>query len=308
MDGVSDYNITTANTVVNPVNFKRIEEADVDQSSDQLGVSLRGNLRMEYDFDVQKGNIVVNEGRMIESDDKDCLVISRELAQLNGLTVGDKLEFNSIKEREKSTVYSATIIGIYDSIQKITPIMAGDSYRAENIIFTDLRFPEKAEGCENNPLYQYATFWVEDVNDYEEVKDRMKEVVICWQRYDLLDNTGMSDTMADNFNDLSKISSLILVFVMMSAILILLFVFLFWMKNRIRELGVLMSIGRGKGTIILQILMEGLLIGAVAFVLATFSASSISEGVAEYLVGYQVQMADEESKSEEGMVMMSSPE
>lgn len=308
VDGVSDYNITTANTVVNPVNFKRIEEADVDQSSDQLGVSLRGNLRMEYDFDVQKGNIVVNEGRMIESDDKDCLVISRELAQLNGLTVGDKLEFNSIKEREKSTVYSATIIGIYDSIQKITPIMAGDSYRAENIIFTDLRFPEKAEGCENNPLYQYATFWVEDVNDYEEVKDRMKEVVICWQRYDLLDNTGMSDTMADNFNDLSKISSLILVFVMMSAILILLFVFLFWMKNRIRELGVLMSIGRGKGTIILQILMEGLLIGAVAFVLATFSASSISEGVAEYLVGYQVQMADEESKSEEGMVMMSSPE
>lgn len=308
VDGVSDYNITTANTVVNPVNFKRIEEADVDQSSDQLGVSLRGNLRMEYDFDVQKGNIVVNEGRMIESDDKDCLVISRELAQLNGLTVGDKLEFNSIKEREKSTVYSATIIGIYDSIQKITPIMAGDSYRAENIIFTDLRFPEKAEGCENNPLYQYATFWVEDVNDYEEVKDRMKEVVICWQRYDLLDNTGMSDTMADNFNDLSKISSLILVFVMMSAILILLFVFLFWMKNRIRELGVLMSIGRGKGTIILQILMEGLLIGAVAFVLSTFSASSISEGVAEYLVGYQVQMADEESKSEEGMVMMSSPE
>ena len=157
-------------------------------------------------------------------------------------------------------------------------------------------------------MYQYATFWVEDVNDYEEVKERMKEVVICWQRYDLLDNTGMSDTMADNFNDLSKISSLILVFVMMSAILILLFVFLFWMKNRIRELGVLMSIGRGKGTIILQILMEGLLIGAVAFVLATFSASFISEGVAEYLVGYQVQIADEESKSEEGMVMMSSPE
>ena len=186
--------------------------------------------------------------------------------------------------------------------------MAGERYPEENILFTDLRSPEKAEGCENNPLYQYATFWVEDVNDYEEVKDRMKEVVICWQRYDLLDNTGMSDTMADNFNDLSKISSLILVFVMMSAILILLFVFLFWMKNRIRELGVLMSIGRGKGTIILQILMEGLLIGAVAFVLATFSASSISEGVAEYLVGYQVQMADEESKSEEGMVMMSSPE
>ena len=45
--------------------------------------------------------------------------------------------------------------------------MSGDSYRAENIIFTDLRFPEKAEGCEDDPLYQYATFWVEDVNEYD---------------------------------------------------------------------------------------------------------------------------------------------
>ena len=50
-EGLSGYNITTANTVVNPVNFNRIEDPDVDQSSDQLGVSLRGNYQMEYDFD-----------------------------------------------------------------------------------------------------------------------------------------------------------------------------------------------------------------------------------------------------------------
>lgn len=56
VEGVSDFNITTANTVVNPVNFQRIEDKDVDQNSDQLGVSLRGNLQMKYDFDVQNGN------------------------------------------------------------------------------------------------------------------------------------------------------------------------------------------------------------------------------------------------------------
>lgn len=56
VEGVSDFNITTANTVVNPVNFQRIEDKDVDQNSDQLVVSLRGNLQMKYDFDVQNGN------------------------------------------------------------------------------------------------------------------------------------------------------------------------------------------------------------------------------------------------------------
>ena len=305
VDGVSDFNITTANTVVNPVNFQRIEDKDVDQSSDQLGVSLRGNLQMKYDFDVQNGNIVVNDGRMMNREDKDVCVISRELAELNGLKVGDRLEFNNWKERETSTAYSAEIIGIYDFVQKITPIMSGDSYRAENIIFTDLRFPEKAEGCEDDPLYQYATFWVEDVNEYETVRERIKSVDIEWEKYDFLDNTGMSDTMAENFNDLSKVSSLILVFVMVSSVLILLFVFLFWMKNRVHEMGVLLSIGKGKGTIVLQVLMEGLLIGAVAFVLATFSAPFVSKQVADYLVGYQIQEELERNQAEEGMVAKS---
>lgn len=305
VEGISDYNITTANTVVNPVNFQRIEDKDMDQSSDPLGVSLRGNRSMEYDFDVQHGNIVVKEGRMVQAEDKDVCVISRDLADFNGLKVGDRLEINNWKDRENSAVYSAEIIGIYDFVQKITPIMSGDSYRAENIIFTDLRFPEKAEGCQDDPLYQYATFWVQDVNEYEAVKERMKAVNIGWERYDFLDNTGMSDTMAENFNRLSKISSLILIFVMVSSVLILLFVFLFWIKMRVHEIGVLLSIGKGKGTILLQMLMEGMLIGAVAFTLATCSAPLVSQGVADYLVGFQIQEVAQQEQAEEGMVAQS---
>ena len=304
-EGIADYNVTTANTVVNPVNFQRIEDPDVDQSSDQLGVSLRGNLNMAYDFDVQKGNIVVGDGRLIEPGERDVCVISRELAELNRLSLGDVLQFNNWKEREDSTVYDAVIIGIYDSVQKIMPIMAGDTYRAENIIFTDLRFPEKAEGCDGDPLFQYATFWVEDVDAYEEVKARIREVDINWERYDFLDNTGMSDTMAENFNDLSDMSSLLLVFVVVSAVLILSFVFLFWMRNRIHEIGILLSIGRSKLQITAQVLAEGLLIGVAAFLLATLTAPAVSKGVADYLVGYQIQLVEEREQADAGMVASS---
>lgn len=302
VDGISHYNITTANTVVNPMNFKRIEDKNVDQSSDQLGVSLRGNYNMKYDFDIQKGNIVVNDGSQISTSDKDVCVISRELADLNQLKVGDKMEFNNWEERDTSEVYSATVIGIYDSVQKITPIMIGDSYRPENIIFTDLDFPEKAEGKEGNPLYQYATFWVEDVNQYDEVKSHMKEANINWDRYDFLDNTGMSDTMAENFNDLSQMSVLMLVLVMVSSVFILLFVFLFWLKMRIHEIGILLSVGRTKLEILLQVLIEGLLIGVLSFMVATMIAPTLSKGVADYLVGYQMQVEEDKTAADAGMV------
>ena len=300
-EGIAEYNITTANIVVNPVNFARIEDPDVDQHSDLLGVSLRGNMDMRLDFDVWNGNIEVNEGRMITPEDKDVCVISRELAELNGLTVGDKLEFNSRKDRETSKVYRAEIVGIYDMIHKITPIMYGDSYRSENIIMTDLRFPEKPQGCEGDPLYQYATFWVENVDEYDTVKEQIKKADINWKRYDFIDNTGMSDTMAENFGDLDEMSSIILILVAVSGVVIIFLVFLFWQKGRVHEIGIFLAIGKSKAAIIAQMMMEGILIGCISFMLATICAPALSKSVADYLVGYQVKQEEEQRKADEGM-------
>lgn len=302
VDGVEEYNITTANTVVNPVNFERIEDKDVDQSSDQRGVSLRGTLRMDLDFDVQKGNIEVNEGRMVTPEDTDVCVISREIADLNGLRIGDILEFNNWKERETSTVYKAEVVGIYDSVSGITPIMYGDSYRSENIIFTDLSFPEKPEGNEGSPLYQYATFVVENVDEYETVKKRIQAVDIGWERYDFLDNTGMSDTMTENFGELEKMSSLILILVCISGVVIICLVFLFWLKGRVHEIGIYLSLGRTKCGIVMQMLLEGILVGCAAFLIAAAASPVVSKGVVEYLVDYQTKLQAEAEQLNAGMV------
>ncbi len=81
VSGISDYNITTAVTAVNPVNFSRIEDSDTDQSSDILGISLIGNKKMEMDANVLSGNVTIKEGRLINEDDSNVCVISEELAE-----------------------------------------------------------------------------------------------------------------------------------------------------------------------------------------------------------------------------------
>ncbi len=253
-EGIRAYNITTTNTVVNPVNFTRIEDKDRDQTSDQKGVSLRGCRDMAYDFDVQQGNIVVREGRMVAAGDENVCVVSRELATQNQLQIGSVLEFNDWKEREASAVYAAEVIGIYDSIQKITQIMDGDSY---------------------------------------------------WQQYDLLDNSGMSDTMAENFSGLKSMSIMLLCLVLASSIFILLFVFLFWIKNRVCEIGILLSVGKRKSDIMLQMLAEGLIVGAAAFLLATCAAPYVAGMTADYLVGSQTELDREKEEANKGMVSVS---
>lgn len=300
-DGIAEYNITTVNTVVNAVNFMRIEDPDMEQSGEGNWVSLCGNQEMRLDMDVQSGNIEVREGRMIAEDDKDVCVISRELADLNGLKLGDTLEFNKRSEPETATVCQAEIIGIYETIYKMTPVMYGDSYRSENVIFTDLRFPEKAEGHENDPLYQYAAFWVENMDEYDTIKEQMKQADIDWNRYDFLDNTGMSDTVASNFGDMETMSTVILVLVICSSVVILFLVCLFWLGSRVHEIGVLLAMGKRKSMIVMQMLLEGVLVGSIAFGLATFCAPAISENVADYLVEYELEQQETEKNAEQGI-------
>lgn len=291
VSGISSYNITTVATVVNPVNFKRIEDADNDQYADVGGVNLIGNLDMAQDFNVLSGNVSVLEGRLITAQDSNVCVISEELAAESGLAIGDKLKFNNYRDKDGSTVCEAEIIGIYQTNQKMTPVMSGDTYRSENTIFTDLRFPEKAEGCEDNPLFQYAYFQVEDVNRYDAVKEAVKKLNIGWERYDLIDNNGNLETMSSNFKDLEKISNTLVWVVAAASFVILFLIFVFWIKNRTQEVGILLSMGTPKKSILGQLLLEALMIGLIAFSLSFAVAPAVSKTAANYLVEQQVEQA-----------------
>ena len=142
----------------------------------------------------------------------------------------------------------------------MTPYMSGDTYRSENVIFTDLRFPEKAEGAEGDPLFEKAYFIVEDVDQYDAVKEAVKKVKIGWERYDLIDNKGNLETMSSNFRDLQKISQIMIGVVAGASFVILFFVFLFWLKNRTQEVGIFLSLGIPKQRILGHILLKALLI------------------------------------------------
>lgn len=301
VNGIASYNITTAITAVNPVNFKRIEDKDVDQSADIGGVSLIGNKDMKLDRNVLSGNLHIKEGRMITSKDKDMCVISEELAKENNLKIGDNISFNDYHDTENSKVSEAEIVGIYQVDQKMSPLMQGDTYRSENVIFTDLRFPEKAEG-ETSPLYERAYFKVEDVGAYDEVKQNLQKADINWEQYDLIDNNGNSETMSSNFNDLAKVSEMMILVISVASFVILVFVFLFWLKNRVQEVGIFLSLGVPKFRIIGQIWSEAIMIAVLSLMLSFTVAPAVSKVTANYLVSQQIQQMQKEEKNNEGKV------
>ncbi len=290
--GISDYNVSTCITPVHPVGFERIEDPDVDQYSDFGGVVLIGNRKMVLDFNVLSGNVTIKDGRMVTESDRDVCVISEQLAGLNHLEVGDTIGFNDYHDPVHSQVQKATIIGIYQVKQFMSPLMAGDTFRSENVIFTDLRFPEKAEGSENGPCFEHAYFQIGDVDEYDSVKAAVEKANLDWERYDLIDRNGNMSTMSANFGDLENLSTLLIVITFAAGFLILVFIFLFWTKNRNYEIGILLSLGCKKHTILGQLLTEAMITLLLAFAISFTAAPAASEAAADYLVAAQVEQAE----------------
>ncbi len=292
VEGISDYNITTCVTAVRPAGFRRIEDPDTDQHGDLGCVTLLGNRKMELDSNVLSGNVSVKEGRMIGPDDRDVCVISEELAAENGFSLGDTLSFGDRYDTLGSAVQTATVVGIYQTKQPMAAYMSGDTFRSENVIFTDLRFPEKAEGAEGDPCFEHAYFQVADVDRYEETREAMERVEIDWERYDFIDRNGELSVMSSNFNDLEKISGLFVAVTFLAGFLILFLIFLFWIRSRSRESGILLSLGVRKGSILGQLFLEALLTASLAFLLSLPAAPGAAKLAADYLV--EGQMRQEE--------------
>ena len=277
----------------------------MDQYSDFGGVSLIGNKDMSMDSNFLSGNAFITDGRMIKEGEKDVCAISAELADKNQLEIGCRIRFGNCRDKEDDMTYEAEVVGIYQVNQPIAPYMFGDTYRSENIIFTDLDFPEKVDGKAGDPLYEKAYFKIADVNDYESVKKSVMGADIAWERYDLIDNNGNMNTLSANFNEMEKYSK-ILVWVISGASLIILFlIFLFWMKSRNREIGIMLSMGTAKIRILAQIMTEALMIAAVAMLISFSAAPKVSGLTADYLVEQQIQSAEEQDLLDEGKVAFS---
>lgn len=212
VEGIEEYNLITIATVVNPVNFSRIEDPDMDQSTDVGGVNLRGNRIMEMDMDVSAGKISLIEGR-----------------------------------------------------------------------FTDMSFPEKPSGNEGNPFYQYAIFKVQNAGKYDQVKKSVQKANIDWLRYDLIDNNGNIKNMTENFGQMDQMSMGLLLIVSVSGLVILVLVFLFWIKNRTQEIGIMMSLGKRKFEIWVQFLCEAVMISIIGMLLSFAVSPIIAETSASYL-------------------------
>ena len=301
-EGVSAWSMVSVPVPASIPDLQRIEDPDRDQTYDYGGVNVVGARDVSMEQNVVAGNVAISEGRWPEVGDEHVVAISEELARLNGLSVGDVIRFADAKDPEGGSIVTARICGVFEIVHDIPSTMSGDTYRSENTVFSDLDLSQEIAGRLDDPLYSYATFSVADPSNYREVGEALKGTDIDWARYQLVDDSGATERMADNFAGMERSTWVFMAFVAGCGIVLVALSMAFWAKTRRREAGVLLSLGNGRTGVVGQVVAEAIALALAGCLVGCSLAWPVSGAVADSMAGRQAQVEQLSEQASAGQI------
>ncbi len=283
VDGVVGYNSEdTGGYYGAGVNFKYLPAA-FGLSYTQYGESsaYTATLSSEKCSKFQSGKYKLVDGRHITPKDRHACLISKELSDYNKLSVGDKVKMYCL---DADSISEFKIVGIFDGTEgtsgnplTVDQIPANCGYIDYATVFE--LFEDIIDG------YAQLTIYVEDpvsvqnvydkISDLPELKDKTLKLTIDTDEYDVISTP---------LESLQKLVNTTIVIISAVSVVILTLLLTVWIRGRKKEIGILLSIGKSKVNIILQIFTETFVVAVISFVAAIPFSNLIMEKAGAFLV------------------------
>ena len=265
-----------------PTNINVVEGMQMVERDD-LPEEFKNILSVEATNNTEKNNLfnsgifTLTKGRHIEKDDREKIIIHEELAQKNNLGLNDKirLELFDLNNNEIKTEYEFEIIGIFSGNrqEKYTGMTSDFS---ENMVFIDYESSQTAlNKAENNKVVNKLEIFSDSSEDTDIVLNKIKEIKIDWSQFNIEKDDGAYEETLESVNGIKHIIKIMTYSIMAGGIIVLSLILILWLRERIYEIGILLSIGISKARIITQFIFELIFISLPSIVLSLFLGNVI---------------------------------
>lgn len=234
-------------------------------------------------------------GRHITEADTNAVLISSEVAAVNGLSVGDKIVLSSSElgeadgeyidvwsgERKETVV---TIVGIYDILEADANVTA-TAGRQENRIYASIDVLTQLAANEPSVYTGEVGFYVTDPKTLDEIVSKVQQIEeIDWKTHFIRTNDFQYSKISDSLTSLGDLIKILLACVSIVSAAILTLILTLRIRGRIPEAGILLGAGIPKGEIIKQFLLEVLSVAATAFLFSYAASFGISHNLGNHLL------------------------
>lgn len=234
------------------------------------------------------------EGEHIVEGDSKKVLITNELAERNGLQIGDRIQLQSSELQEKDGNYYDGIIGERENVEVV--IQGIYSTTEETIMdLPTAGLPENSVIATFDVLNELGEskagiykgeqrFFVKDPKEIPNIEKAIYAIQdIDWEKYFIYSNDYKYSRVSEGMEEMETLMEILQSAVYSVGIIILFLVLIVNVRNRKKEAGIYLSIGIAKKMIIGQYLLEVIMIFLVAFVLGIMIAQGISGIVADRL-------------------------
>ena len=231
----------------------------------------------------------LEQGKHLTEHDQNAALIHKTFAEKNGIKPGDRLEIT--KDGRRAMV---TVVGIFSGKGEKPAVLQSDM--AENHLITNLAAAQQLTGSQQ---LTRATYFAENPHQLKSLTDRTKSLLnVDWQKFSLTDNGVAFAGVLQNITGIQNILTIATIGAAAAGLAVLSLVLVFWVRGRLHEIGILLSIGTSKRQIIGQFLAELAIIAAVSSVFALAIGSIASSQISTALTA----QTDQSQRTEKTVV------
>lgn len=263
-------------------NIKAVEGMQMVERDD-LPEEFKNIFSIEATNNTEKSNLfnsgifTLIKGRHIKKDDREKIIIHEELAQKNNLKLNDKINlklFDS-NNNEIKKEYEFEIVGIFSGKkqEKYTGLTSDFS---ENMVFIDYESSQTAlNKAKNNEVANKLDIFSDSPEDTNIALNKIKDIKIDWSKFNVEKDDDAYEGTLETVDGIKHIIKIMTYSIMIGGIIVLSLILILWLRERIYEIGILLSIGISKTKIIGQFILELIFISIPSIVVSLFLGNII---------------------------------
>lgn len=254
----------------------------VEGSQKIMREDLSDNMRNLVSIDAtssQKKNVLftsgvfkIKEGRNLKEDDANSILVHEDFAKKNKLKLHDKVSLKFMKMDGKSNVMDENqyeIVGIFSG-KKQEKYTGFSSDYSENTMFVNYNSAQKSLKLNSNErIVNKITLLTHNQKSMDSLIRELKREYSTSSFEIQKDDLAFKEAI-QSLDSVKHIISLMTYSIMIAGLVVLSLILILWLRERIYEIGILLSIGIEKSKIIGQFILELVIVSIPAAFLSIF--------------------------------------
>ena len=270
---------------------QRINREDLSDEFKNV-VSLEATNNTKRNILFRSGVFTIKEGKNIGENDKNSIIVHEELAKQNNLKLGDEvdLELLDIEKSGKIKSHKFKIIGSFSGKKQETYTGLSSDF-SENMVFVDYSTSQEIlNKSENNKIANKILMYSGSAESTDLALNKLKELKIDESKYFVEKDSKAFEESLESVSGIKHIIKIMTYSIMLGGMVVLSLILILWLRERIYEIGIFLSIGTSKIQIIMQFIFELIFISIPSIISSLFLGNVLLKVIVDGFVNSEDSM------------------